>query len=138
MTDDVTFFWVLVGRMRLIPQAGIYNECEELNRDVYTYLQDQWNYLDVLTFVMLLGGFLSRIVDSDSMWGRSMYALSAPPLFSRVLFFAQMLRFQGPMIQVGISPECIRNWVTIDLVIDKCYLDVACSTEAQYTNVNKL
>ena len=83
----------------------MYGELQEMRRDIHMYLQNQWNYLDILGFVMLLGGFCVRILDSESPWGRSLYALSAPPIFSRVLFFAQMLKFQGPMIQVGVFIE---------------------------------
>jgi len=75
---------------------------EELGQNVGTYLQDRWNYLDVLGFAMLFGGVVVRFVDSDSPWGKSLYALSAPLIVSRVLFFAQILKFQGPMIQVSI------------------------------------
>ena len=80
----------------------MYGELEELRQDFNMYLQDQWNYLDILGFLMIIGGFFVRLADNESPWGRGMYALSAPPIFSRMLFFAQMLQFQGPMIQVSV------------------------------------
>ena len=94
-------------------KAGVYGELEELRRDFHMYLQDQWNYLDTLGFAMVLWGFCVRILDSQRPWGRSLYALSAPPIFSRVLFFAQMLKFQGPLIQVGVFIKRRLMWFAI-------------------------
>lgn len=84
-------------------------EIEELRRNWHTYCQDQWNFLDVLGLVMLFGGFIARLADNESLWGRALYALSAPMMFSRVLFFAQILRFQGPMIQVTIISNAAKE-----------------------------
>ncbi|CAM9703899.1 unnamed protein product [Ascophyllum nodosum] len=105
--------WVLLNDGELVTSgellfavyilAGVYVEIEELRRDWHTYCQDQWNFLDVLGLVMLFGGFIARLADNESLWGRALYALSAPMMFSRVLFFAQILRFQGPMIQAIFS-----------------------------------
>lgn len=67
------------------------------------YVRDVWNILDVLGVVLLAIGFLVRVKDYESQWGRALYALSAPLLFSRMLFFVQVFRFQGPMIQVSVS-----------------------------------
>ena len=102
MIDNDPLFLMNDGQIHsLLLKAGVYGELEELRRDFHIYLQDQWNYLDILGFIMILGGFILRLADSESPWGRGMYALSAPPIFSRMLFFAQMLKFQGPMIQVS-------------------------------------
>lgn len=68
--------------------------------DLEEYFEDRWNILDVLSLAALLGGFIARSVNSASPWGQALYALSAPLVFSRFLFFAQILQFQGPMIQV--------------------------------------
>ena len=74
-----------------------------MTRALNIYLQDPWNVFDVLALVMLAGGFFVRLADDGSPWGRALYALSAPLVFSRVLFFVQILQFQGPMIQVGVD-----------------------------------
>ena len=83
------------------PQAGVYREAREIWRDIPRYFRDQWNVLDALGLLFLLAGLIIRSVDSASSWGPSFYALSAPLLVSRVLFFAQILPFQGPMIQAS-------------------------------------
>lgn len=72
-------------------------------RNLEAYLEDRWNILDVLGLAVLLAGFVIRSTDSTSPWGQALYALSAPLVFSRVLFFAQILHFQGPMIQVNVT-----------------------------------
>lgn len=46
--------------------------------------------------------FVVRAVDSDSPWGRGIYALSSPLIYWRLLYFAQVLPSQGTTIQVGI------------------------------------
>lgn len=70
-------------------------------RDTPRYFRDQWNALDALGLLCLLIGLVIRWVDSASSWGPAFYALGSPLLVSRVLFFAQVLPFQGPMIQVS-------------------------------------
>lgn len=70
-----------------------------MRRDVSLYTADHWNPIDFLGLSLVAGGLVVRIADQTSSWGRALYALSAPLLFSRILFFAQILRFQGPMIQ---------------------------------------
>lgn len=84
-------------------KAGIIREVREMIGDHETYFEDDWNILDVLSLVVLLAGFLVRSIDDTSPWGRALYALSAPLLFSRFLFFVQILQFQGPMIQARIA-----------------------------------
>lgn len=85
-------------------KAGIIREVREMIGDHETYFEDDWNILDVLGLVVLLAGFVVRSNDYTSPWGQALYALSAPLLFSRFLFFLQILQFQGPMIQVRITP----------------------------------
>lgn len=70
-------------------------------KDIDRYFKDQWNVLDVLGLLCLSIGLVIRGVDWTSPWGTAFYALSAPLFVSRVLFFAQVLPFQGPMITVG-------------------------------------
>lgn len=81
-------------------QAGAITEGREMGRDFSLYVADHWNILDLLGLGLVTGGLVVRCADGDNPWGRALYALSAPLVFSRLLFFAQMLRFHGPMIQV--------------------------------------
>lgn len=67
------------------------------------YIKDPWNVLDLLGLVFLLVGLIIRAIDWTSEWGPAFYALSVPMLVSRVLFFAQVLPFQGPMIQASLG-----------------------------------
>lgn len=70
-------------------------------------MEDGWNVLDVLSLGVSLGGFCARLFDPASPWGRSLYALSAPLLVSRLLFFATIDPFLGPMIQAsGPNVKC--------------------------------
>ena len=72
-----------------------------MRRNFEEYLLDRWNVLDVSALSLCLAAFVVRAVDYDSPWGRSLYALAAPLLYWRVLFYAQLLPFQGAMIQVN-------------------------------------
>lgn len=81
-------------------QAGVFEELRELWNDADAYLRNRWNVLDVLGLVLSGSGFAVRSIDNEEPWGRALYALAAPFLFSRILFFGQILHFQGPMIQV--------------------------------------
>lgn len=72
-----------------------------MKRGISIYSRDVWNFVDVAALVLLLGGYLVRVFDSSNPWGRGLYAMSAPLLFARILFFAQILRFQGPMVQAS-------------------------------------
>lgn len=74
-----------------------------MGRDFSLYVADHWNILDLLGLGLVTGGMVVRCADGDDPWGRALYALSAPLVFSRLLFFAQMLRFHGPMIQVSCT-----------------------------------
>ena len=82
-------------------KAGAIREVREIACGLEAYFEDRWNILDVLGLAWLAGGFLVRWIDSTSPWGRTLYSLGAPVVFSRLLFFAQILPFQGPMIQVS-------------------------------------
>lgn len=76
-------------------------EFAELRRDVEEYVVDRWNLLDVVALNICLVGFIIRVVDNENAWGRGLYSAGAPLMFWRLLFFAQILPFQGVMIQVG-------------------------------------
>lgn len=59
-----------------------------------------WDTLDVVSLGLIAGGLVVRSTDGANLWGRALYAMSAPILFARLLFFAQFLRVCGPTIQV--------------------------------------
>lgn len=93
-----------------VRQGGILTEFREILEDPWEYMQDQWNLLDVTSLTLLLGGAIQRMygqVDDES--SRALYALSAPLAFARILFFAQILPSQGPMIQVKCNNSCSDN-----------------------------
>ena len=90
-------------------KVGVFLEAEAISKDPALYFRGRWNVLDVLAFVTILGGFLARIVDSHGPWGRALYALSAPPMFTRILTLAQILPFQGPMIKVSFTASTKRQ-----------------------------
>ena len=91
----------LLGHVPESQKAAAYAEGREMERDMNAYSRDVWNSVDLTALVILVGGILVRVFDSSSPWGRGLYAMSAPLLFSRILFFAQMFPFQGPMIQAS-------------------------------------
>ncbi|CAM9399535.1 unnamed protein product [Ectocarpus sp. 12 AP-2014] len=80
--------------------AGAYREGREMKRGIRAYFKDQWNVLDALGMLFLFVGLVIRWDDWTSTWGPAFYALSAPLVVARVLFFAQILQFHGPMVQV--------------------------------------
>ncbi|CAM9810440.1 unnamed protein product [Scytosiphon promiscuus] len=99
--------------------AGVCAELGELTKDVDAYLRNRWNLLDILGLALSLSGFFVRRIDDEEPWGRGLYALSAPFLFSRILFFGQILQFQGPMIQViaAMMADFIRFAVIMAVVM---------------------
>ena len=98
-----------------------------MGRDFVVYLQDRWNVLDVLSLVILAGGFSVRLIDSGSLWGRGLYALGAPLVFLRVLFYAQYLPFLGSMVEVSLhlSRKNRRNLLSTVFVVN---IDIRVST----------
>lgn len=72
----------------------------------FRYFYDRWNFLDVTTVLFVSISFTFRMMELKS--GDSLHfflaqfflAASAPLLFSRVLFLAQIGRALGPMTQV--------------------------------------
>eukprot|EP00752_Nemacystus_decipiens_P005574 g5043.t1 len=80
--------------------SGVYRERREMHRNIGMYLKDKWNVLDALGLLFVFIGLVIRWDDSSSPWGPAFYSLSAPLVVSRILFFAQILPYQGPMIQV--------------------------------------
>lgn len=101
-------------------QAGGLKEFGEAHRrGAGDYLIDPWNVCDLLGLVLAGSGFIARVIAGDSPWGQSFYALSAPLLFFRILFFAQVLPSQGPMIEVCVYTKVVDSsfWVAfVDFV----------------------
>lgn len=73
-----------------------------MKRDIGRYFIDPWNVLSALGIVCIFVGMVIRWEDWTSPWGPAFYALSAPLVIARALFFAQILQFQGPMIQARV------------------------------------
>ncbi|CAN0464556.1 unnamed protein product, partial [Ascophyllum nodosum] len=122
-------FWVLLHKDGPLTVGEIVFACyvlgaalreiREATRGWVVYLQDRWNVLDVLSLVMLVGGFCVRFTDSGSPWGRALYALSAPLVYLRVLFYAQYLPFLGSMVEVifGMAMVLVRFALILLVVI---------------------
>ena len=72
---------------------------------------DRWRKLDLFALQICLIAFVIRLVDVDSSWGPGLYAMSTPLLFWRLLYYAQVFKFQGAMVQVG-GPVPIQTKIT--------------------------
>lgn len=94
------------------PKAAFMVEVNEMRRDPVGYFHDRWNVLDLLAIVLMCAGWLLRVTEGESQWTKGLYALSAPLIFARVLYFAEFLPFQGPMIQVSFDRHS-----TLDIVL---------------------
>lgn len=85
-------------------QAAIAGEITEMFLGIQEYFQDKWNILDMLSLLLLSAGLYTRwwgSSDSQTSTAKVFFALSAPLVFSRFLFFAQILRRQGLVIEVS-------------------------------------
>lgn len=69
------------------------------------YWRDKWNWLESLSLLLLAAALWVRLRAGFAGLGRNVFALSAPLVYSRILFFAQVLPRQGIVIQVGVSPS---------------------------------
>lgn len=96
----------------VVLKAGAIREVGEMRRNMADYKKDHWNIMDLLGLGVVSSGFLIRCADPSNIWGRSMYALGAPLIFARILFFAQILPFQGPLIQA--SPQSLEGFVNLN------------------------
>ena len=72
---------------------------------------DRWRKLDLFALQICLIAFVIRVVDIDSSWGPGLYAMSTPLLFWRLLYYAQIFKLQGAMVQVG-GPAPIQAKIT--------------------------
>ena len=98
-----TLFDALLEPLNVCCKGAIVREFREMIRNIGVYLHDRWNVLDGLSVGILCAGFFYRLVDSSSSWGRALYALSTPFVFSRLLFYAQFLPFQGSIVEVSFQ-----------------------------------
>ncbi|CAM9587237.1 unnamed protein product, partial [Ectocarpus fasciculatus] len=95
-----TLNWPEVTWATVFIVGGLYREGYEVARSLDRYFEDQWNALDLLGLLFFAIGFIARVVDWTHQLGPAFYALSAPLLVSRALFFVQIHPLLGPMIQV--------------------------------------
>ena len=64
-------------------------ELQEIVRDPVEYVRDKWNVVDVTCLFLMFASLCFRAFDDvHSMEARSMYALSAPLAFARILFLS--------------------------------------------------
>ena len=80
------------------------NELDEMYANFHEWVKNEWNWLQSVSLVLLAAALLRRIGYGDGWMGRALFALSAPLVFSRVLFYGQVLRRQGLVVQV--IPRC--------------------------------
>ncbi|CAM9468357.1 unnamed protein product, partial [Hapterophycus canaliculatus] len=84
--------------------GAILTEFREICDNPWEYMRDQWNVLDVVSLILFVIGVVFRAFGGvDDTSSRACYALSAPLAFARILYFAQVLPSQGPMIQVSLG-----------------------------------
>lgn len=89
-------------------QAAVATESGKLyDNGAHRYYRDVWNLFHLLGLALLLVAFVLRATGSGGIWGPSLYGMSAPLLFSRIIFFAQIAPIKGPLIQVRII-SCYR------------------------------
>ncbi|CAN0367729.1 unnamed protein product [Ectocarpus fasciculatus] len=99
--------------------ASIMPEATEMWRNLARYLLDRWKAPYFLALLLALAAFLARAVDSDSSWGRGLYAVSSPLMYWRLLYYAQVIPSQGSTIQVlyGMASELGQFFVVMGVVI---------------------
>ncbi|CAB1120299.1 unnamed protein product [Ectocarpus sp. CCAP 1310/34] len=83
--------------------AEIVSNFLQMRAGFVEFWRDKWNWLESLSLLLLAGGLTIRLGNSDVHQGRALFALSAPVVCSRVLFFGQFLKRQGLVIQASLS-----------------------------------
>lgn len=76
-------------------------ELDEMMIDKQAFYRDRWNVFDCLTLLCITAGWITRMANNDTLWGKALYAFAAPLMVTRVLFFLQYFPSQGVMIQVS-------------------------------------
>ncbi|CAM9444927.1 unnamed protein product, partial [Discosporangium mesarthrocarpum] len=103
--------WFLVPRLR---KGSVLIEVQQARQShTRSYYSDRWNMVDFALLSLLSVGLLFRMVTIvegntsgelntwDNLFlAQFFFALSAPVLFSRLLFYIQIFPAQGPLIQV--------------------------------------
>ncbi|CAM9739915.1 unnamed protein product [Ectocarpus sp. 4 AP-2014] len=99
--------------------AAIMLEVAEMWKNLAGYLLDRWKAPHFLALVVALAAFLARAIDSDSSWGRGLYAVGSPLMYWRLLYYAQVIPSQGSTIQVlyGMASELGQFFVVMGVVI---------------------
>eukprot|EP00904_Undaria_pinnatifida_P012808 jgi/Undpi1/8658/HiC_scaffold_25.g11123.m1 len=118
LNEDNSFDWAEITFASYVCGA-IVRELGDIVQDPFKYILDKWNVLDVTSLCLMFMGLCYRAFGgADSNASLYLYALSTPLAFSRLLFYAQILPSQGPMIQVIVSMtgELVK-FVTLMLVV---------------------
>ncbi|CAM9832984.1 unnamed protein product, partial [Ectocarpus sp. 12 AP-2014] len=115
--------------------AAIMLEATEMWKLLAEYLLDHWKAPHFLALVVALAAFLARAIDSDSSWGRGLYAMGSPLMYWRLLCYAQILPSQGSTIRVlyVMASELGQFFVVMGVVI----LGFAMSFFALFRDVNR-
>ncbi|CAM9436038.1 unnamed protein product [Discosporangium mesarthrocarpum] len=94
--------------------GSVFSEVRQMREfSLRHYFSDLWNQMDILILLLLTSASVSRLVavtqgpkirggtEWDAQFvAKLLFAICAPLLFSRILFYFQIFRKQGPMIQV--------------------------------------
>ncbi|CAM9165014.1 unnamed protein product [Ectocarpus fasciculatus] len=88
--------------------AEIVSNLLQMRAGFVEFWRDKWNWLESLSLLLLAGGLTIRILNSDVHQGRALFALSAPLVFSRVLFFGQFLKRQGLQMMAILFGEMLQ------------------------------
>lgn len=81
-----------------------------LGGGVLTFWKDRANWLTVVSLALLASSSIIRIHDKTKISTvQTLLALSAPVVYIRFLFFAQVLRRQGLLIHVSDDHVCVAS-----------------------------
>lgn len=80
----------------ILRQAAIIGEITEMSLGIQEYFQDKWNVLDMLSLLLLSVALYIRW-----WWGNHDEYTATGKVFSPLLFFAQILRRQGVIVEVS-------------------------------------
>eukprot|EP00903_Cladosiphon_okamuranus_P011810 g11098.t1 len=70
---------------------------------VQGFIQREWDWLDMSAIFLLASATIANLLLSSGNVGRALFAVSAPLLFARLLFFGKIFKRQGVVIQaIGI------------------------------------
>eukprot|EP00903_Cladosiphon_okamuranus_P011809 g11097.t1 len=70
---------------------------------VQGFIQREWDWLDMSAIFLLASATIANLFQKSGSVGRALFAVSAPLLFARLLFFGKIFKRQGVVIQaIGI------------------------------------